>query len=185
MYQNFIDLAVEHNYNFKVLDFYCPTRDYLALYNSRCTYDIPMKVSIKYYNRWVYDEFSQIVEPYLPSDLPGDCIPSYPKRTHKQLDKELEDYLHQNPTGIVDLYFLNNVKNLNFSDINIRYISDNTAEKISKWEIVNVLKNKLNIDRFMNHKDKDYVQFLKNINHYNIEFLYYDIFENSTIFENQ
>lgn len=189
MYQNFIDLAVEYNYNFTVLDFYCPNKDYLAYYNSRCNFNIPMKVSTKYYNRWVYDEFSLMLEPYLPSDLPGDCIPSYPRRTHKDLDRELDEILSNNFLGNVnninDLYYLNNVKNLNFYNTNIRYINNKTAEKISKWEVVNVLKNKLNIEKFINNKDTDYIDFLKNCNHYSIEFLYYDIFENSTIFENQ
>jgi len=141
MYQNYLDLAQEYGYNWKVDEMTCPDVDHLWLYNQRNKHGIPMKKSIKIYNRWEIDQEANLVEPYIPTDQKeswkGDCIPKY-DCTVEDLDRELLDYLYGRESY---QKYRRLSYNPNKMTIDIDRVSKKEKKALKIWEITKVAKN--------------------------------------------
>ena len=140
MYQNYIDIAQEYGYKWKVDELVCPNVDYLWLYNKRNKHRIPMNKSLSIFNSWEIDEDANLVNPFISTETmdswSGDCIPKY-GITKKDLDDEL-------------LYIINGIEtepkyrvisyNKDKNYVDAEFVAKKTRKELKIWEITKVAK---------------------------------------------
>ena len=90
MYNNYIHLAYTYNYKVKIIELVCNDKHYLHYFKKRSSHNVPLSYSKSVFNDWEDDSRVNYVEPYI-GYLLGDSLPN-PKKTFKQLNKELDDY---------------------------------------------------------------------------------------------
>jgi hypothetical protein len=180
-YQNYIDLAEANGYKVNIIEIFCPNEDYLFYFNKRSVHNIPMKVSLRLYDNWVFDKSSIIQEPFL-EDFDGDCLPSYNKPSIEQLDKELDDYINGHTQYIYQSRY-----NWEFisTDHQVRLLTQKTVNKISSFEIIQLLINYIDYKRSSNSSNYDsrYVRTMKQFNDSAIlQNMFYNIIKNDSYF---
>ena len=97
MYSNYIKLAESYGYEINVVELKCETTEELTYFNKRCTHNVPLGFSKNVLNNWEKDDMSEIIEPYIGDfngPLPGDSLPSYPPKTKRELDIELDTVIN-------------------------------------------------------------------------------------------
>ncbi len=183
MYQNYMDLAESSGYKVNIIEIFCPNEDYLAYFNKRSQHNIPMKVSLRMYDNWVFDKSAKIQEPFL-EEFEGDCMPGYPRPSIAQLDKELEEYM--NGSGKAPIIYKSRYRwNFENTEHIITELKQKIINKIARWEIIQVLINSLDYKRTNNsyNYDKDYLDTMKQFTNSCIhDNLFYNITNNDSYF---
>ena len=118
MYENYKLAAELNNYNVRVIEMDCPSKNHLKYFNVRCKYNFPLKKALTVYKEWEIDEDALLQEPYI-EELPGDSLPSLKKITKEQLDKELDNFLTKSQECFIDS-----------DDDNLTNVSDETERKL-------------------------------------------------------
>ncbi len=180
-YQNYIDLAEANGYKVNVIEIYCPNEDYLYHFNKRSVHNIPMKVSLKLYDNWIFDKSAHIQEPFL-EEFEGDCMPSYIKPSIAQLDKELDDYMNGRTQH---LYYSRYNWQFVSTDHQVRMLTQKIINKISLFEIIQILINYIDYRRTSNSSNYDsrYVSIMKQFKDSAIiQNMFYNIIKNDSYF---
>lgn len=123
MYENYIKLAKEYNYDIKIVEIMCPDKQHLYYFNTRSKHNPPMSYSKHIFSDWDEDLNAQKYEAFLGTNkarLPGDSLPSYPPITSDDLDNELDIYNNQK---IIDK---------NYDDNNFNNNLDNDYNHVDK-----------------------------------------------------
>lgn len=191
MYQNYLDVAQEYGYSWKVDEMVCPNVDYLWLYNKRNKHGIPMKKSISIYNGWEVDEDANLVRPYIPTkqmdSWAGDCIPKY-NCTKADLDRELTYLIYGVESR--EIRYRELEYDIHKMLIDVDRVSKKEKKQFKMWEITKVSRNNQflsecsdsDFNEYFDQWGQDYCDAIYEIRDNVLENVYTNIETNTTYF---